>query len=170
MEKGLKNLSKSELIALLKESQITVEKQQASLIQKGANEFRLQSDKKRLQVEKADLKVEKTYLEAQITEYKRLLYGQSRERFIANPEQLPLPFEAPAEVKEVQQKQLTDKQDTVRKKQKKKHPGRAKLPEHLPVEEVEIYPKGDLSEMVCIGKEITEELDCVPARFFIKSP
>ena len=36
---------------------------------------------------------------------------------------------------------------------------RLALPDHLPVEEVEIYPEGDLSNMVCIGKEITDELE-----------
>ena len=36
------------------------------------------------------------------------------------------------------------------------------------MEEIEIFPQEDLSEMVCIGKEITEELECQPARFYIK--
>lgn len=168
MEKGLENLSKSELISLLEKSQITVEKQQATLEQKEKQAYQLSQDKARLQVDKAHLKLEKTYLEAQIAEYKRLLYGQSRERFIANPEQLLLPFEVPAEVKEIQEQVIEGKKKATRKKHQQKRPGRAKLPDHLPVEEVEIYPEGDLSEMVCIGKEVTEELDCVPARFFIK--
>ncbi|SEM45587.1 Transposase [bacterium A37T11] len=34
--------------------------------------------------------------------------------------------------------------------------------------EVEIHPEGDLSSLVCIGKEVTEELDYEPARFFIR--
>src|SRR5690606_6690994 len=51
---------------------------------------------------------------------------------------------------------------------KKKHPGRAKLPDHLPVEEIEIYPEGDLSDKVCIGKETTDVLDYVPGYFKIK--
>jgi transposase len=55
----------------------------------------------------------------------------------------------------------------VRKKQST-HKGRTPLPAHLPVEEVEIYPEGDLTQMVCIGKEVTEELECEPARFFIR--
>nr|WP_294184210.1 IS66 family transposase [uncultured Sphingobacterium sp.] len=48
------------------------------------------------------------------------------------------------------------------------HKGRAKLPAHLPVEEIEIHPEGELSELVCIGKKITEELECEPAKFHIK--
>ena len=67
-----------------------------------------------------------------------------------------------------QQKAIAQKQEIARKRYKKAHPGRAKLPDHLSVEEIEIYPEGDLSEMVCIGKEVKYELECVPARFFIK--
>jgi len=36
------------------------------------------------------------------------------------------------------------------------------------VEEIQIHPEGDLSQMVCIGKEITDELEMVPARLYIK--
>ena len=161
MKKGLKNLSKTALIAL-------IEQQQASLIQKGENEFRLQSDKERLQVEKAHLKVEKTYLEAQIAELKRMLFGQSRERFIVNPEQMLLPFAVVPEIKEQQQEAVQQTITYTRDKQKKNHPGRIALPDHLPVEEVKIYPEGDLSNMRCIGKEITEELERIPAKLYIK--
>src|SRR5690606_12275441 len=41
-------------------------------------------------------------------------------------------------------------------------------PEHLPVQEVESHPEGDLADMVCVGKEITEELECEPAQLYIK--
>ncbi|HUH47668.1 MAG TPA: IS66 family transposase [Arenibacter sp.] len=106
------------------------------------------------------------YLEAQLAMYKRMQFGQKRERFEGDPHQTMLPFEAePAEV-ERQQEEIREKIEYVRKRPN--HKGRAKLPEHLPVEEIEIHPEGDLSEMVCIGKEITEELECEPARFYIK--
>jgi transposase len=36
------------------------------------------------------------------------------------------------------------------------------------VEEVEIYPKGDLTGMVCIGKKVNKEIEYVSARFFIR--
>ncbi len=48
------------------------------------------------------------------------------------------------------------------------HAGRQPLPDHLPVEEVEIYPEGDLTDMVCIGQEVTEELEYKPASYFIR--
>jgi transposase len=97
-----------------------------------------------------------------------MLFGQKRERFIQDATQLPLPFE-PGPEQEIQQEEiLTEKVTYTRNKQKKQHPGRAKLPDHLPVEEVEIHPDGDLSQMVCIGKEITDELECIPEQFYIK--
>ncbi len=109
---------------------------------------------------------ENAYLKAQVEMFRRMQFGQKRERFEGDPNQTTLPFEvSPAEA-ELQQEEAKEKIEYVRKRPN--HPGRAKLPEHLPVEEVEIYPEGDLSEMVCIGKEVTEELECVPARFFIK--
>ncbi|WP_299462741.1 transposase, partial [uncultured Microscilla sp.] len=144
MENGLENLPKEMLIALLKaereQAKIAIEKQQIT-----AKEHQvvvkkhqvIQQDVERIKLEKAQLLLEKSYLEAQITEYKRLLHGQKRERFIANPEQLSLPFETPAEVKEIQQRTLTEQKEATKTKQKRKHPGRAKLPEHLPVEEIE---------------------------------
>ena len=106
------------------------------------------------------------YLEAQLAMYKRMQFGQKRERFEGDPHQTMLPFETePAQV-ERQQEEIREKIEYVRKRPE--HKGRAKLPEHLPVEEIEIHPQGDLSQMVCIGKEITEELECEPARFYIK--
>ncbi|WP_140938452.1 IS66 family transposase [Sphingobacterium lumbrici] len=106
------------------------------------------------------------YLESQLAMYKRMQFGQKRERFEGDSNQIALPFEAePAEV-EQQQEETKEKIEYVRKRPN--HKGRAKLPAHLPVEEIEIHPEGDLSEMVCIGKEITEELECEPAKFYIK--
>lgn len=106
------------------------------------------------------------YLESQLAMYRRMQFGQKRERFEGDPNQTALPFEAePVEV-ELQQEEIKEKIEYVRKRPN--HKGRAKLPAHLPVEEIEIYPEGDLTEMVCIGKEITEELECEPARFYIK--
>lgn len=106
------------------------------------------------------------YLESQLAMYKRMQFGQKRERFEGDSNQTSLPFGAePAEM-EQQQEVIKEKIEYVRKRPN--HKGRAKLPAHLPVEEIEIHPEGDLSQMVCIGKEITEELECEPAKFYIK--
>src|SRR5690606_29936966 len=55
-----------------------------------------------------------------------------------------------------------------KKKSDVTHPGRTKLPDHLPVEEVHLYPEGDLTDMICIGQEVTEELDIKPAVLFVR--
>ncbi|QCR24511.1 IS66 family transposase [Pontibacter sp. SGAir0037] len=125
---------------------------------------------RRLQQEKDELGKEKderiAYLEAQLAMYRRMQFGQKRERFEGDASQLALPFQAPVEAVAEQQQEVKQKIEYVR--QRPHHHGRAKLPGHLPVEEVEIHPEGDLSQMVCIGKEVTEELECEPARFFIR--
>ena len=150
MKKDLEQLSKDDLIALLQ-----------------VQHTQLQEQTNQHLVSEAQWQAEKAHLKDQIAEFQRLLFGQKRERFLGTPsEQLRLPFEASVEAKASQVEVIEEKISYTR--HKKKHPGRAKLPEHLPVEEIEIHPEGDLSQMVCIGKEITEELDCVPARYLIK--
>jgi len=131
MEKDLGSLSKTELIALLEKRQVTIETQQIELKQ---------------------TKEALVYSQAETAELKRKLFGQSRERFVSSDTQMALPFEVPTEVQKKQQKELTQKQQATKVKQKKPHPGRAKLPDHLPVVEIKIHPEGDLSQMVCIGK------------------
>lgn len=145
METALENLSKEDLIKVIS----------------GRDEMiRSLSKDSSSKDEKID------YLESQLAMYKRMQFGQKRERFEGDPNQTMLPFQAePAEV-ELQQEIIKEKIEYTRKRPN--HKGRPKLPAHLPVEEIEIYPEGDLSEMVCIGKEITDELECEPAKFYIK--
>ncbi|WP_257669766.1 IS66 family transposase [Parapedobacter tibetensis] len=117
--------------------------------------------------EKIDhLRQERDYLKSQVEMYQRMQFGQKRERFEGDPNQTFLPFGAGPDEAEQQQEETREKIEYVRKRPN--HKGRAKLPRHLPVEEIGIHPEGDLSEMVCIGKEITEELECEPAKFYIK--
>lgn len=115
----------------------------------------------------AVLQDEIAYLKSQIEALKRMQFGQKRERFEGDPAQGVLPFEPAQELVEVHEEEIKEEITYVRKKQSA-HKGRVALPAHLPVEEIHIHPEGDLSGMVCIGKEITEELDCEPARFFIR--
>lgn len=106
------------------------------------------------------------YLESQLAMYKRMQFGQKRERFQGDPNQTLLPFDA--ELVEVKQQQAEIKEKVEYLRKRPNHKGRAKLPTHLAVEEIEIHPEGDLTDMICIGKEITEELECEPAKFYIK--
>lgn len=106
-------------------------------------------------------------LEGILARFQRMLFGQKRERFESTG-QLGLPFETTAEQQQAIQEELTEKVEYVRRKSGSSHPGRTKLPEHLPVEEIELYPEGNLEGMTCIGKEITEELDYIPGSYLIR--
>uniref|UniRef100_F4C8W8 Transposase IS66 n=1 Tax=Sphingobacterium sp. (strain 21) TaxID=743722 RepID=F4C8W8_SPHS2 len=152
METALENLSKEELLEL-----VSTQTLQISSLSEDRESLSRESSVK-------DEKIE--YLESQLAMYRRMQFGQKRERFEGDPNQTALPFEAEPIAVEQQQEEIKQKIEYTRKRPK--HKGRAKLPEHLSVEEIKIYPEGDLSEMVCIGKEITEELECEPAKFYIK--
>jgi transposase len=147
METSLDRLSKKQLIALLGERERTIEARDRALREK---------------------EEEASYLKYLVEKFKRLAFGQKRERFEGNKDQMSLPFEAPAEKQEEQAALFEQKVEQVRKRKKSSHRGRLPLPGHLPVEETEIYPEGDLSDMVCIGKEVTDELDFIPAKYFIR--
>ena len=107
----------------------------------------------------------------QVGQLQRMIFGSKRERFISpiDSQQLALEFEPKtAEIDEVvkSERELI-RINYLRKKAKKEHPGRMALPSHLPVVETVIEPLEDTSGMVCIGKEITEELDYTPAKLHI---
>ncbi len=143
---ALETLPKEALIALLKQQDTAID----------AHQKRASS-----------LEEEISYLKSELELFKRLQFGQKRERFEADPAQGVLPFETPVEEVAKQEEEIKEQITYTRKKQSA-HKGRAALPAHLPVEEIEIHPPGDLSDMVCIGKEVSEELECEPARFFIR--
>jgi transposase len=107
-------------------------------------------------------------MQFQIDQMKRLMHGAKRERFIpsGDEKQMTLPFEVEADpAPEKQQEVIT----YVREKKKRvNHPGRLPLPDHLPVEEIIIEPKEDTSTMKLIGKEVTDQLELIPAKLFIK--
>ncbi|MBZ9731734.1 IS66 family transposase zinc-finger binding domain-containing protein, partial [Salegentibacter sp. JZCK2] len=67
-----------------------------------------------------------------------------------------------------QESELKEKLSDQRRKRTSNHKGRMALPEHLEVKEIEIYPEEDLTDMVCIGKEVTDELEYEPAKYYIK--
>jgi transposase len=116
----------------------------------------------------AHLESEVSQLKFQIDQMNRLLYGAKRERFISSTDknQLALPFE-------VEQEEDPEKEQEVityvrEKNKRKEHPGRVAVPDHLPVEEIIVDPEEDTSKMKCIGKEVTDQLELVPAKLFIK--
>jgi len=146
MDTALENLSKEELVTLLQKQNAAIQKHEKT---------------------NSSLQEENAYLKSQVELFKRMQFGQKRERFEGDPAQGVLPFEAEPQQEAAQQEEIKEQITYTRKKQSS-HKGRAALPAHLPVEEIEIHPEGDLTDMICIGKEVTEELECEPARFFIR--
>lgn len=158
MEIDLENLSKQELLALIKQQSKTISKQEKANI-------KIESELKKEKGKSAELEEKTIELQRLVDLLRRMQFGQKRERF-EDPNQTALPLDVEPEV--VQEQEEVIKQEITYSREKKKHPGRAKLPNHLPVEEIEIHPEGDLSDKVCIGKETTDVLDYVPGYFKIK--
>jgi transposase len=128
----------------------------------------LENKLKKLEEEILLLKAENSDLQFQVDQMKRLLFGAKRERFIKNEDenQLSLPFEVEEDKSpEREQEVITYVKE---KNKRKNHPGRLALPSHLPVEEIILEPKEDTTGLKCIGKEVTDQLELVPAKLYIK--
>jgi len=123
---------------------------------------------KKLETKNISLESKINEMQFQIDQMKRLMHGSKRERFISNQDenQMELPFDVEEEKEpEKQQETIT----YVRSKTKREnHPGRLPLPDHLPVEEIVIDPEEDTTDMKCIGEEVTDQLELIPAKLFIK--
>jgi transposase len=151
MPTELQNLSQSEILALAL---------------KGLEADKLQQkNQEKLELRNQYLETENLRLQTRVQQLSRILYGQKRERF-ENPDQPKLPFAEEPEKVEERQKDTIEK-ITYERKKPVKHPGRQPLPEHLPVEEVFLEPKEDVSGMVQIGQEVTDILEYKPASFYI---
>jgi transposase len=111
------------------------------------------------------LQEENAHIKFQLNQLRRLAYGSKRERFVSNKEdekQPALPFEVEPETEP--EKELGAATYVRKKSKRKNHPGRLELPKHLPVEEITIEPKEDTTGLKCIGKEVTDQLEMVPAK------
>ena len=106
-------------------------------------------------------------LRHELDQLKRLIFGAKSERFVpaaaAAPEQMALWQQ---EKTEEQDKQLKEKISYERRKtQRKPHPGRTPLPEHLPVRQIRVEPPGqDTSDLIEIGQDITRKVDYTPGK------
>lgn len=120
-----------------------------------------------------ELYMEHINLRHELDQLKRLVFGSRHERFIpaTTQEQLALGLEAgrsssqtisPAPVQTIEytrtKKVLTEKVNS----------GRMKLPDNLPREEVVLEPDEDVSGLTMMGNEITEELERIPGKLFVR--
>ncbi len=122
-----------------------------------------------LEEQKSSLEEKNKFLEFQLAQMKRMLFGVKRERFISNiiVDQLTLPFEVTETIPEpkVDSEQITY---TREKAKKSNHSGRLDFPAHIPVVEIIIEPEQSTEGLICIGQEITKELDFIPASLFAR--
>lgn len=103
-------------------------------------------------------------LEHRFEQLLKLVHGFKSERFVpaSAPEQMEL-FEGGADVLDSVGTEEVEKQEiTYERRKKKKHPGRTKLPDHLPVRQEIIEPEEDTTGMVKIGEEITRKVEHTP--------
>lgn len=107
----------------------------------------------------------------QIEQLRRMIFGSKRERFVPMIDSLQLALEFEPKAAETEEAVKVERElirvAYERQKPKKEHHGRMVLPSHLPVVEIIIEPSEDTANMVCIGKEITEELDYTAAKLHI---
>ena len=118
-------------------------------------------------IEEKDLRL--TQIEFELAQLKRMIFGAKSERFVpaAHPSQLNL-LEEPAIETSKEEVIIIDAHE--RKKKKEKHPVRQPFPASLPRQVTVIYPEGfDANSLEKpIGEEVTEILEEIPGKFFVK--
>ena len=124
----------------------------------------LENQQLREENQKKDLRISK--LEKQLEQLLRTIYGNKSEKFI-DPKQISLPLDVTAvPTSEIKEETITYK----RKKSsgQSNHKGRLPIPDHLKRVDVILSPKEDVTGLVKIGEEITEQLEYEPGNLFVK--
>lgn len=121
---------------------------------------------------KEELVVKVIELTHRLTQLERLVFGSRHERFIPSTPQEQLALGLAVEKTEtpvpitVQAIEYTRKQK--QEATEKVPTGRMKLPADLPREQVILEPDEDITGMKKIGEEITEELERIPGKLFVR--
>src|SRR5215208_2377328 len=117
------------------------------------------------------LYLEHINLRHELDQLKRLVFGSRQERFVPSttPDQLALSLSvntvetAPALIQTIEYSRRKKKDPT-----EKIQTGRMKLPANLPRERVILEPEENVSGLKKIGEEITEELERIPGKLFVR--
>lgn len=126
------------------------------------------------QQQNTELDVRLTDLSHQLDQLKRMIFGSRSERFVAahptNPEQLSLGLDTEVIAATAQTQQIAYERQVEAPPAPKNqnHNGRNALPEHLRREEILLQPDGITEGAVCIGSEVTEELEYAPGELFVR--
>ncbi len=119
------------------------------------------------------LYLEHINLRHELDQLKRLVFGSRHERFVPSTpqQQLALGLEAPRSSSQTISPapvQTIAYTRTKKASTEKVNTGRMKLPADLPREEIILEPDQDVTGLTVIGKEITEELERVPGKLFVR--
>jgi transposase len=111
-------------------------------------------------------------LKHELSKLKTLVFGAKSERFQGQGsiDQMQLSFEVESS-KPLSAEQLTEKITYTRKKAAlsvSSHPGRTAFPASLPRKENMLLPDTDLTGYREVGREITEELEYIPGKLFVR--
>lgn len=115
--------------------------------------------------------IEYSTLRHELDQLKRLVFGSRHERFVPTTPQEQLALGLTVEAKQVDpvvSVQTIEYTRTKKEATEKVQTGRMKLPANLPREQVILEPTEDVSGMKKIGEEITEELERIPGKLFVK--
>lgn len=111
-------------------------------------------------------------LKHELDQLKRLVFGSRHERFVPAIPQEQLALGLTVETKPTLPAVALQTIEYTRKQKKetseKIQTGRMKLPADLPREQVILEPAEDVSELKKIGEEITEELERIPGKLFVR--
>ncbi len=167
MSLDLEKLSKEDLLQEFLKLRSEVRQQEKDAQKKEVETLKLEKVNQALQKKAQGLQEETQALRHQLAQLKRMLFGSKRERFEADSTQIKIEFEEYATAEQLQDE--TPVKETItydREKPTKKHAGRNRIPEQLPVVEHIIEPEQDTTDMKKIGEERTEILEYVPEKFF----
>lgn len=127
----------------------------------------LPSDVEQLQTMIVELRQQVEYL-------KRMLFGRRSEKLHDNPNQGVLFGRLEPDDGQEQEEVSEEDEGVPRRRRRTRHRGRRPLPDHLPRQTHEIHPPEEELTCPCCGErkvvfaqDVTEELDVVPARFFV---
>jgi transposase len=122
------------------------------------------------------LEAEKKKLEYQVREFQRMIFGRKTERYEPTEPQptykpVDLFNQLQVETKDATSttKQISYTRTTSGNEQGKTHKGRNALPAHLHRERVEVEPPFDTTGLKVIGEDITETLEVIPGRLYVKA-
>ncbi len=118
------------------------------------------------QLQEKDIQIKK--LQNQLDQLLRTVYGNKSERFAPTiPGQISLPLDFPVDEKpEIKKETITYERN--KPDGKSNHKGRLPLPDHLERVDIIVEPLEDVTGLIKIGEEVTEQLEHEPGKLFVK--